>query len=316
MTPQTPKNEAPLDGVLAVDKEAGESSFSVVRKARKALGVKKAGHAGTLDPFATGLLVILLGQGTKLSSFLMAGRKRYLATLRLGCETDTLDLTGRAVRTRPVPDLEPEEVKEKARLFLGEVEQTPPAFSAVKHQGRRAYELARQGVFAALKKRTVTIHKLDVLSVDLPDVTLLVECSGGTYIRTLGADLGEALGAGAHLRALRRLASGGLCVDEAVPMEALVREGAGVLLKEKIILLKDALPEIRQVSVNEEGARRIRNGYQPSPDELAEQGTLCEGLLKLVKGPELVAMAEVTKSAEGGMKKTSIVRVFHSPLYS
>ena len=311
MTPQAPKNEAPLDGVLAVDKEAGESSFSVVRKARKALGVKKAGHAGTLDPFATGLLVILLGQGTKLSSFLMAGRKRYLAVLRLGCETDTLDLTGTVVRTRPVPALEPEAVKEKARLFLGEVEQAPPAFSAVRHQGRRAYELARQGVFVALKKRTVTIHHIEVLCVDLPELTLLVECSGGTYIRTLGADLGEALGAGAHLRALRRLGSGGLRVDEAVSMKALVREGAEAFVKEKVIPLKDALPEVRQVSVNDAAARRIRNGCQPSPDELAEQGALCEGWLKLVKGPELVAMAEVTQSPEGGMKKVSILRVFH-----
>ena len=316
MTPQAPKNEAPLDGVLAVDKEAGESSFSVVRKARKALGVKKAGHAGTLDPFATGLLVILLGQGTKLSSFLMAGRKRYLAVLRLGCETDTLDLTGRVMRTRPVSDLDPEEVNEKARLFLGEVEQAPPAFSAVKHQGRRAYELARQGVFVPLKKRTVTIHRLEVLSLDLPELTLVVECSGGTYIRTLGADLGEALGAGAHLRALRRLASGGLHVDEAVPTEALAREGAGAFVKEKIIPLKDALPEVREVSVNEDGARRIRNGCQPGLDELADQGPLCEGWLKLVKGPELVAMAEVTDSPEGGMKKVGILRVFHSPLYS
>jgi tRNA pseudouridine55 synthase len=147
------KSESTPDGVLLVDKEEGLSSFDAVRRVRRILGVKKAGHAGTLDPFATGLLVILLGQGTKLSPFLMTGRKRYLATLRLGIETDTLDLTGQVVRTRPVPALGPEEVLEKTHLFLGDVEQVPPSFSAVKHEGRRAYELARQGIFRCLEKK-------------------------------------------------------------------------------------------------------------------------------------------------------------------
>ena len=297
--------------MLPMDKEEGESSFSVVRRVRRILGVKKTGHAGTLDPFATGLLVILLGQGTKLSPFLMEGRKRYLAAMRLGSETDTLDLTGQVVRTRPVPSLALEEVRERTRLFMGEVEQAPPSFSAVKHKGRRAYELARQGVFIALKKRTVTIHRLDVLSLDLPDLTLLVECSGGTYIRSLAADLGEALGAGAHLRALRRLASGALTVDEAVCMRDPAGESAGALLKGKIISLKDSLPEVREHPVDEGEARRIRKGYQPGLDELTEHGTLPTGWFKLVKGPELVAMAEVTESPGGEEKQVRILRVFH-----
>jgi len=311
MTPQSPKNDGILDGVLPVDKEEGESSFSAVRRVRRILGVKKAGHAGTLDPFATGLLVILLGQGTKLSSFLMAGRKRYLATLRLGCETDTLDLTGQVVRTRPVPALDPEEVREKTQRFLGEVEQVPPAFSAVKHEGRRAYELARQGVFMALKKRTVTIYRLDVLSLDLPDLTVVVECSGGTYIRSIAADLGEALGAGAHLRALRRLSSGSLHVEEAVPMGDLVPETAAEVLMGKMISLKDALPELGEYCVDEEEARRIRNGYQPGLNALAEQRNLCQGRLKVVKGQELVAMAEVVGRADKEGKQVRILRVFH-----
>jgi tRNA pseudouridine55 synthase len=300
-----------MDGVLLVDKEEGESSFNAVRRVRRILGVKKVGHAGTLDPFATGLLVILLGQGTKLSPFLMTGRKRYVATLRLGIETDTLDLTGQVVRTRPVPVLGPEEVLEKTRLFLGDVEQVPPSFSAVKHEGRRAYELARQGIFLALKKRTVTIHCLDVLSMDLPDLTVGVECSGGTYIRSLAADLGEALGAGAHLRALRRLASGALTVDEAVSTGHLLRECAGEVLKRKIIPLKDSLPEVKEHPVDEQAARRIRNGYQPSFDELAEHRSLSAGRLKLVIGPKLVAMAEVTGSLGRGENQLRILRVFH-----
>jgi tRNA pseudouridine55 synthase len=300
-----------VDGVLPVDKQGGESSFSVVRKVRTLLGAKKAGHAGTLDLFATGLLVILVGQGTKLSPFLMAGTKRYLAVLELGTETDTLDLTGRVVRMRPVPELGVEEVREKARLFLGNVEQVPPAFSAVKHEGQRAYRLARQGVVMALKKRTVTIRRLEVLSMDLPEVTVLVECSGGTYIRSLAADLGEALGTGAHVKALRRLASGALTADQALPMADLSGQRAKKVVLEKIISLKDALPEVREYSVNEEDARRIRNGCQPGPDESADHAPLASGWLKLVKGPELVAMAEVTESAGHGGKQVRILRVFH-----
>ena len=307
----SPKNNAGLDGVLPVDKEAGESSFSAVRRIRGILGVKKAGHAGTLDPFATGLLVVLLGQGTKLSPFLMAGPKRYLATLRLGVETDTLDLTGRVVRTRPVPALSPEEVKEKTRLFVGEVEQAPPSFSAVKHEGQRAYKLARQGVLVALKKRTVTIHRLDVLSLDLPDLTVVVECSAGTYIRSLAADLGEALGTVAHLGRLRRLASGALSVDAALPMAALAGERARAMVEKKMIPLKEALPGIREHPVDQEGARRIRQGYQPGLDDLAGQGIPREGWLKLVMGRELVAMAEVRKSRSGVKKELKILRVFH-----
>ena len=311
MAPQSLKSESIVDGVLPVDKEEGETSFGAVRRVRQILGARKAGHAGTLDPFATGLLLILLGQGTKLSPFLMSGRKRYVAALRLGVETDTLDLTGRVVRTRPVPVLDPEEVREKARLFLGDVEQAPPSFSAVKHEGRRAYALARQGVFVALKKRTVTIHRLEVLSIEVPDLTLLVECSGGTYIRSLAADLGEALGAGAHLRALRRLASGALSVDEAVSMTHLHREGAGAELQGRIISLKDSLPEIRELPVDDKGAGRIRNGYQPRLDELAANGSLGAGPLKLVTGPELVAMAEVIECRDGARKELRILRVFH-----
>ncbi|MBN2032916.1 MAG: tRNA pseudouridine(55) synthase TruB [Deltaproteobacteria bacterium] len=310
MCSRSPENDLTLDGVLLVDKEEGESSFSTVRKVKRILGVKKAGHAGTLDPFATGLLVVLLGEATKLSSFLMAGRKRYVATLRLGSETDTLDRTGRVVRTRPVPILAPEEVREKMSLFLGETTQVPPAFSAVKHKGRRAYELARKGIFPALKKRTVIIHRLDMLSLGLPGLTLLVECSGGTYIRSLAADLGEALGTGAHLTSLRRIASGALSVDEAVSMAGLVGESAGAVLKKKMISLNESLEDVREYPLSGEAARKIRNGNQIGLDELGDRRTLCEGWLRLVKGQELVAMAEVRKSSAVVDKRVRILRVF------
>lgn len=309
MTLQGPKLEEMTEGVLLVDKEQGDTSFGAVRRVRSLLGIKKAGHAGTLDPFATGLLVVLLGQGTKLSACLMAGGKRYQATLRLGIETDTLDLTGRVVRTRPVPAIDLEEVLEKTRRFLGEGEQVPPSFSAVKHEGRRAYELARRGIQVALKKRKVTIHRLDVLSLDLPEVTVLVECSGGTYIRSLAADLGEALGAGAHVKALRRLGSGSFTVDQSVRLGELGRETAGAMLRGRVISLRDALPEMREHAVDEEEARRIRSGCQPGL-HVAEHDGRRGGLFKMVKGPELVAVAAVYEKP-GGDKGLRVLRVFH-----
>ena len=296
--------------MLLVDKEAGESSFGCVRRVRRILGAKKVGHAGTLDPFATGLLVVLLGQGTKLSPFLMSGRKRYRATLRLGSETDTLDLTGKVVRERPVGALRPEEIREKAGTFLGDLDQVPPSFSAVKHEGKRAYALARRGIRVTLKERKVMIYRLDVVSVDLPDVTLDVECSGGTYVRSLAADLGEALGTGAHLRALRRLASGSFSLEQAVPVGDPAREGADAELRRRIIPLKEALPELREQDVDEETARRVRNGYQPKLRELAKTIGPGEGPVRLVRGPELVALAEVVEDPGGLERQLRLLRVF------
>jgi len=309
MSLRSPKNDD-IAGLLLVDKEGGETSFGSVRSVRRILGVRKAGHAGTLDPFATGLLVVLLGQGTKLSPFLMAGTKRYRATVRLGSETDTLDLTGNVVRTRPVRPLPLEEVREKAAAFLGEVEQVPPSFSAVKHKGRRAYELARRGIRVELKERKVTIYRLDVLCMDLPDVTLDVECSSGTYVRSLAADLGEALGTGAHVRVLRRLASGSFTVDQAVRISDLARDGADAELRRRIIPLRDALPEAREQAVDEETARRIRNGYQPILRELAETISPGEGRLRLIRGPDLVALAEVVDAPGSLEKHLRLLRVF------
>lgn len=294
-----------------MDKEEGESSFGSVKRVRRILGVRKVGHAGTLDPFATGLLVMLLGEGTKLSPFLMKGRKRYLATVRLGSETDSLDLTGRVVGERPVGPLRLEEVREKARAFLGDLEQVPPSFSAVKHQGKRAYLLARQGIHVELRKRKVTVYRLDVLSLALPDLTLAVECSEGTYVRSLAADLGEALGTGAHLRALRRLASGSFTLEGAVRLRDVERGGGAEALLRRMISLKDALPDVRELAVDEETARRLRGGCQRRLGELAETMAPGEGSVKVVRGPDLVALAEVLEGPGDRERRLRLLRVFH-----
>ena len=179
-----------IDGILLVNKIKGETSHDVVKKVKAAFGLKncKVGHAGTLDPFATGLLIILLGQGTKLSRFIMSEDKVYRGTMRLGVETDTLDCTGSVVHKVTVSELGIEQIREKARQFVGEIEQLPPVYSAVKYKGTRAYKLARRGEEMSLKKRNVTVYSLRILSVDLPDVTMEVRCSSGTYIRSLAAD--------------------------------------------------------------------------------------------------------------------------------
>jgi tRNA pseudouridine55 synthase len=295
----------PCDGVLIVDKEEGETSSSVVREVKKLLQVSKVGHAGTLDPFATGLLLVLIGQGTKLSPYLMAGDKTYYGTLTLGTETDTLDRTGRVTNVKTVPKLDPELVRERAKAFVGETEQTPPSFSALKVQGKRAYALARKGLPVNLKKRRVRIMEWTVLSLDLPDVTFRVVCSSGTYVRTLAADLGKALEVGAHLKALRRTAIGPYRVEDALGSGAM--GAAAETVKGKIIPLRNALPHFTEVEVDENTALRVRRGYQPAWEELGKKAPFPQEDVKLVNGADLVALVRFEPGAKGRLR---VSRVF------
>ncbi len=291
----------PFDGILLVDKAAGESSHEVVRKVKSAFGFgrrHKVGHAGTLDPFATGLLVVLLGQGTKLSRFIMAGEKEYLATLELGTETDTLDPTGKVIVKREVPALSRDDIEETARQYVGRIRQRPPAFSAVKHRGSRAYKLARKGLPVVLEERTVTVHSLSVLSVELPEVTMRIRCAGGTYIRSLAADMGRDLGPGGRLKALRRLRSGAFDVKDAIPSEEL-RNSASVHTIG--IPLAGALPEMAEILINDTLAGKVRQGYRPRWHELTFNREpvhpIEEGYIKLVSGDNLLA---IIKESNGG----------------
>ena len=301
------------DGIILIDKEEGKTSFDVVKRVRRILKVKKVGHAGTLDPFATGLLVILLGQGTKLSKYLMAGDKVYQATMRLGVETDTQDPTGRVVKRRLVPEMAPESIRKIALKFVGEIEQVPPPFSAVFYRGKRAYELAREGIKMDLQKRKVSIHSLTITSVDLPDVTMKVTCSRGTYVRSLAADLGKELGPGAHLKSLMRLRSGPFSLKDALSLEHLAYLSPDRSFQEVVIPLQEALPDMKEAKVDDRMAQKIRNGHQPVWEEVAAISALpCpfEGYLKLVAGGGLVAIAEAYHPFEkkGSLK---IMRVFN-----
>lgn len=193
-----------VHGILLVDKPSGVSSNAVLQRVRRALGAAKAGHAGTLDPLATGMLPVLLGEATKFASYLISSHKAYEATLRLGIETDSLDADGSVVRERVVPSLQLSDVVAVAATFRGEQQQVPPMVSAIKVNGERLYKVAREGREVERKARTIVVDAFEILETSLPDVRIRVRCSKGTYIRVLGSDLGEALGCGAHVTALRR----------------------------------------------------------------------------------------------------------------
>ena len=211
-------------GVFIVDNPAGMTSFAMVKKVRWLLGIKKVGHAGTLDPFATGLLVICAGRpATRHIDSFMTGRKTYQALLQLGVETETQDPEGAVTATRPVPELTGQETMQVLQEFVGPQMQAPPPYSAAKHKGKPLYHYARQGILIQKEPKPIEIYSLELDGYD-PDTAQLavtVSCSRGTYIRVLAADIGNRLGCGAHLIALRRTGSGGFSVDAAIPGDQL-----------------------------------------------------------------------------------------------
>ncbi|PID41113.1 MAG: tRNA pseudouridine(55) synthase TruB [Proteobacteria bacterium] len=233
-------------GVLLVDKPAGKSSFAMVRRVRKIVGIKKVGHAGTLDPFATGLLVICLGRpATRLVSALMEGEKEYLATLRLGAVSTTQDPEGVVSGTGAELLFSEQEIDSVFAGFTGPIMQKPPAFSALKHNGKPLYEYARRGIIVEKEPRPVTIYSIDwedrrhIVDASLPELKIRVRCSKGTYLRTLAADIGDRLGCGAYLTGLRRTASGFFTVTESVRGEDLDAADARAIIAEAIISVED-----------------------------------------------------------------------------
>lgn len=239
MEPRPPRlPRKPLNGVLLLDKPLGWTSNDALQKAKGMLRAEKAGHTGTLDPLATGLLPLCFGAATKFSQVSLDADKRYTATLRLGQRTSTGDREGEIVEERAVA-VDRAAIEAACRRFTGAIAQTPPMHSALKHQGRALYEYARAGVEVERPTRAVTIHRIDILSWHDAELVLDVACSKGTYIRTLAEDIGAALGCGAHLAALRRTASGTLGIAQAVTLEQLqALDEAG---REALLLRPDAL---------------------------------------------------------------------------
>ncbi len=258
-------------GVLVVDKAAGITSFDVVGLVRRRLRHRRVGHAGTLDPAATGVLPILLGEATKLMPFLQDMDKAYTATVRLGVRTDTQDLTGRVLDTSPVPPLGATDLAGAAASFVGVIRQVPPMYSAVHHEGRRLYELAREGVQVERQPREVIVHEVAVEAVTLPVVTLRVVCGKGTYVRTLAADLGEALGCGAAIEALRRTRVGPFDLTGAVPSATIATLARADLVRH-IRPPREALAGWPAVHLAEADATRFRHGQAVDVGSRPEPG--------------------------------------------
>ncbi len=215
-----------MNGILIIDKPLGITSHDVVNFVRRNFGLKKVGHSGTLDPMASGVLVILIGKATKLSSRFINQDKEYEATLTLGIVTDTGDCQGRVIRRMPrcsslVISCSQEEIERIFAEFEGEIEQIPPMVSALKYKGKRLYKLARQGIQIERKARKVKILKLQITGIDLPQISFKVSCSKGTYIRSLAEDIGQRFGCGGTLSRLRRIRSGSFSIEEAVNLEEL-----------------------------------------------------------------------------------------------
>lgn len=247
-----------VDGVLLLDKPGGMSSNAALQKARWLFNAEKAGHTGTLDPLATGLLPVCLGEATKFAGELLDAGKTYLATVRLGIVTDTADAEGVVLETRPVT-LTQADVQAVLPRFTGEIEQVPPMHSALKRDGVPLYELARQGIEVERAPRRVTIHALRLLDWGGERFDLVVDCSKGTYVRTLAADIGAALGCGAHLAALRRTRVAGLDLAHAATLEAI--EALPADARDTLLLPADALlADLLAIRLDGRAAERLRLG--------------------------------------------------------
>jgi tRNA pseudouridine55 synthase len=257
-----------IDGVLLLDKPLGLSSNDALVRAKRLFNAKKAGHTGTLDPLATGLLPLCFGEATKFSQDLLEADKTYESTLKLGERTATGDAEGEVVASRPV-ECEARAVAEVLARFRGEILQVPPMYSALKRDGKPLYEYARAGQTLEREARPVTIHSLELIGCTLPFVTIRVTCSKGTYVRTLGEDIGEALGCGAHLTMLRRTGVGTLTLDHAVTLEqldAVEPDGRAALLAPVDALLGS----FEAITLDEEQARRFLHGQRL---RIADRGT-------------------------------------------
>jgi len=227
-----------LDGAVLVDKPSGPTSHDVVDAIRRKFGIKKVGHCGTLDPAATGLLIIVLGRGTKLSEKLMGDDKVYEGTIRFGVTTNSYDADGQVIETKSVPPLTLEQLNEMAAPFIGDQMQTPPMVSAIKKDGVPLYKLARKGVEVEREPRLIHIYNFRFTNYAGPDGEFRLACTKGTYVRSIAHELGQKIGCGAHLSALRRSASGKFDVADATPLDALLNMTASQLEKKVVPFLK------------------------------------------------------------------------------
>ena len=298
-----------ISGILVLDKPVGMTSHDIVDIIRRGTNIRRAGHTGTLDPRASGVLVVLVGPAVRLSEFVSASDKRYQAIIRLGGTTDTYDADGRFMRQpNPAPvDVTEQQFEEVLQRFVGEIEQTPPPFSAVKVHGRKAYEMAREGEPVELAPRKINVFHLEVLEWAPPEVVIDVHCSSGTYVRSLANDLGTALGCGAYLVGLRRTKSGRFSLRDAVPLRKLQEAFTVGNWYQYLIPAAEALAEWPAVELNPDEVEEVKHGHRVKAAADAEPG--------LVRGVsmagELVAILDLAEG-EDGSREWQPKKVFFS----
>lgn len=298
-----------MHGLLLIDKPAGMTSHDVVRQVRRICRTKKVGHAGTLDPMATGVLPVAVGEGTKILQFLLADDKSYRATLQFGITTDTLDAEGKILLQRPVPADILDTIESVCGHFRGDIEQIPPMYSALKKDGVPLYKLARNGQTVEREPRQVRIDRLKIIATQLPELTIEIDCSKGTYIRTLAADIGEELSCGAHLTALRRLRCGNYSIDDCISLEELALQAENSVA---MLSLDQALIVYPAVQVLSQARSKLTCGVPPECAETSSERELRAGeLVRLQIDKKLAAMARYAPLRECEKRGDfELVRVF------
>ncbi|KQN79054.1 tRNA pseudouridine synthase B [Duganella sp. Leaf61] len=276
-----------VDGVLLLDKPVGFSSNDALIKAKRVLNAKKAGHTGTLDPFATGLLPLCFGEATKFSQDLLEADKTYETVVHLGQTTDTGDTEGEVIDTRDV-SVTLEQIHAVLAKFRGPIAQVPPMYSALKRDGKPLYEYARAGITLEREARNVVIHQLELVAYEAPMLTLSVTCSKGTYIRVLGQDIGEALGCGAHLNALRRTQVGPLTMENMITLDALIAHPEPLSLLAPVDALLASFPAVQ---LNAELAKRFLNGQRLALGKEAVTVPSAEGRVRVYLNDKLLGTA-------------------------
>ncbi len=293
-----------LNGIIVIDKPGNISSAGVVRFVKKTLNADKVGHAGTLDPFAEGVLVCCINQATRLAGFLLHGKKKYTAILKLGEETNTQDFTGTVVSTGKSFDFSPHAIQNAFNKFNGTIEQLPPVYSALKHEGLPLYKLARRGKPVQKPPRCVRIYNITIQKIALPLIHFEVTCSAGTYIRTLCADIGRSLGCGGHLTALKRLESSGFTLDQAISLPEFEKLKNSKKLSERIINMADVLPDIPRFCADRQLIEKICHGKTISTGDVTDAdgtgGTCTPGSeIKIVdRDGDLIAILDCSDAGQ------------------
>ena len=286
MNEQNPNMKNSISGVLVVDKPVGLTSHQVVQVIRRGTRIKRAGHTGTLDPRASGVLVVLIGPAVRLSQYVSAENKRYQATIKLGQKTDTYDSEGEITGTSDI-EVTQEQFEEALKGFVGEIQQVPPPYSAVKVKGKHAYDLARKGKEVVLEPRQINVYSLDLLEWNPPEAMVDVHCSSGTYVRSLAYDMGELLGCGAYLTGLRRSKSGRFSLRDAISLRKLTDAFETNSWYQYLIPAAEALSEWPSITLNNDEIDLVRHGHRISREEGKE------GLVRAItEQVELVALME------------------------